>query len=428
VSAAPPPPFEASAAYSRYVLGVLFLVAVFALVDRQIFGMLIEPIKREFEVSDSWLGLASGLSFALFYAIAGLPIARWADRGVRRSIIALGLFAWSALTLASGLVSSFGQLVVARLAIGVGEAAGTPPSHALLSDYFPPARRAGALSVYTAGASLGVFLAYLAGGWIQELWGWRAVFLCLGAPGMALALLVRTSVREPPRGRFEAAAPRPVATHTALRQLLGLASYRHLLAAFSLHALAFTGASMWNPAFLARIHGMQAGEIGTMLAFGSAACMGLGILAAGRVIDRLAARDVRWTLWGPGLASLATAPFTLAFLFAPTRSLALLYLAPAALLTGFGTPGMHAATQELARPSTRATAAALNLLVLTLVGAGLGPTLVGASNDALAGVFGAEAIRWSLALAAATAAWSGVHALLGARTFRADREAAARGD
>ena len=422
MSAAPPPPFEASAAYSRYVQGVLFFVAVFALVDRQIFGMLIEPIKREFEVSDTWLGLASGMTFAFFYAVAGLPIARWADRGVRRSIIALGLFAWSALTLASGLVSSFAQLVVARLAIGVGEAAGTPPSHALISDYFPPARRAGALSVYTAGASLGVFLAYLAGGWIQELWGWRAVFLCLGAPGMALALLVRMSVREPPRGRFEGVAPRPVPTRIALRQLLGLASYRHLLAAFSLHSLAFMGASMWNPAFLARIHGMQAGEIGTMLAFGSAACSFLGILAAGRLIDRLAAHDVRWTLWVPGLASLATAPFTIAFLFAPTRSLALLCLAPAALLTGFGTPGMHAATQELARPSTRATAAALNLLVLTVIGTGLGPTLVGASNDALAGVFGAEAIRWSLALAAATAAWSGLHALLAARSFRADRE------
>jgi len=423
VTPPPAPHFAVSAAYTRYVLGVLFLVAVFALVDRQVFGMLIEPIKREFGVSDTWLGLASGLAFALFYAIAGLPIARWADRGVRRSIIALGLFAWSALTLVSGLVASFGQLVAARLAIGVGEAAGTPPAHALLSDYFPPARRAGALSVYTAGASLGVFLAYLAGGFIQELWGWRGVFLCLGAPGMLLALVVRLSVREPPRGRFEATPARPVPTREALRELLGLASYRHLVAAFGLHSLAFTAAAMWNPAFLARIHGMQAGEIGTMLAFGSAACMGLGILAAGRAIDRLAAHDLRWTLWCPGIATLLTAPLTIAFLFAPTRSLALACLAPSALLMGFGTPGLHAAAQELARPSTRATAAALNLLVLTLVGAGLGPTLVGAANDAFAGIFGAEAIRWSLSLAAATAAWSGAHALLAARTFRADRSA-----
>jgi hypothetical protein len=185
---------------------------------------------------------------------------------------------------------------------------------------------------------------------------------------------------------------------------------------------------MWNPAFLARMHGMQPGEIGAMLAFGSAAFMGLGILAGGRATDRLAARDARWTLRSPGVATLATAPFTLAFLFAPTRELALACLAPSAFLTGFGTPGMHAATQGLARPATRATAAALNLLVLTLVGAGLGPSLVGVMNDALAGAFGAASIRWSLALVAATSLWSGAHALAGARTLRADLAAAARED
>jgi MFS family permease len=154
--------------------------------------------------------------------------------------------------------------------------------------------------------------------------------------------------------------------------------------------------------------------------------MGLGILAAGRIVDRLVARDLRFTLWAPGAASLATAPLTLVFLFAPTRATALACLAPAAFFTGFGTPGMHAAAQDLARPATRATAAALNLLVLTLVGAGLGPTLIGVANDALAGAFGDGAVRWSLALAAATSAWSGAHALLAARTFRADVAAAAR--
>jgi predicted MFS family arabinose efflux permease len=402
------------------VLAVLFGVGVFALADRYIFGMLIEPIKREFALSDTWLGLASGPSFAIFFAAAGLPIARWADRGVRRSILALGLFAWSALTLASGLTATFAQLVVARLAIGVGEAAGTPTAHALISDYYPPQRRARALSIYTAGASFGVFVAYLAGGWIQELWGWRGVFLCLGAPGMALALVVRLTVREPPRGRFDGAPARPTPTRVALRDLLGLASYRNLLAALCLHSLAFTGASTWNAPFLTRVHGMQPGEIGSMLAFGSAAFMGLGILVAGFATDRLAARDARWTLWTPGLAALATAPFTLAFLFAPTRGLALACLAPASFFTGFGTPGMHAATQALARPATRATAAALNLVALTLIGSALGPSLVGMLNDALAGAFGSGAIRVSLALVAVTSIWSGAHALRAAKSFRAD--------
>ena len=402
------------------MLALLFLVAVFSLADRYIFGMLIEPIKREFAVSDTWLGLASGLSFALFFAAAGLPIAHWADRGVRRSILALGLFAWSALTLASGLAASFAQLVVARLAIGVGEAAGTPTAHALISDYYPPQRRAGALAIYTAGASAGVFVAYLAGGWIQEIWGWRGVFLFLGAPGMALALAVRLLVREPPRGRFDSVPALPMPTREALRELLELASYRNLLAAMSLHSLAFTGSSMWNAPFLARVHGMQPGEIGTTLAFGSAAFMGIGILAAGWTTDRLVARDARWTLWTPGLATIAVAPFTLAFLFAPSRAVALACLAPAAFFTGFGTPGMHAATQALAHPASRATAAALNLIALTLIGSGFGPTLVGVMNDLLAGGFGQQAIRFSLALVAATAVWSGLHSLRAAKTFRED--------
>src|SRR5262249_41539789 len=213
--------------------------AVSALAGGQSFGMLTQPIKSEFAVSATWLGLASGLSFALFFAAAGLPIARWADRGVRRSILALGLFAWSALTLASGLAASFAQLVVARLAIGVGQAAGPPPAPAPSSPYYPRERPAAALAICRAGASAGVFVAYLAGGWVQELWGWRGVFLFLGAPGMLLALAVRLLVREPPRGRFDSAPALATPTGVALRELLGLPSYRNLLAAMTLHALAF---------------------------------------------------------------------------------------------------------------------------------------------------------------------------------------------
>ena len=404
-----------SPAYARYVLGVLFFVGVFALVDRQIFGMLIEPLKQEFHVSDTWLGLASGLSFALFYGAAGIPIARLADRGNRRGILAAGLGLWSALTLASGFATSFAQLVVARLAIGVGEAAGTPTAHALIADYFPPERRTRALAVYSAGASAGVILAYLVGGWVQEVWGWRGVFLALGAPGVALSFLVRTTVREPRRGRFETRAVTPLSTREALRRLLAQPAYRFVLASFALHSLAHSAASMWNPAYLARVHGMAPREIGTLLALGSASFAALGVITGGVVTDRLAAADRRWLLRLPGFASLAYAPLSLLFLFAPNRELALVGLASSAFLSGIAIPGMHAATQELAEPTSRATASALNLLILTLVGSGLGPTLVGVANDLLAGSLGDGAVRWSLALAAMVNAGSGTQALLGAR-------------
>ena len=404
-----------SPAYARYVLFVLFLVGVFALVDRQIFGMLIDPIKQEFEVSDTWLGLASGLSFALFYAAAGIPIARLADRGSRRGILALGLGAWSALTLLSGLTVNFSQLVIARLAIGVGEAAGTPTAHALIADSFPPERRARALSVYTAGASAGVFFSYLIGGWIQEIWGWRGVFLALGAPGVVLAVIVRATIREPLRGRFESKTSTPLTTPDALGRLLGQPAYRFVLASFALHSLAHSAASMWYPAYLGRVHGMAPREIGTLLALGSAAFMALGVITGGIVTDRLAATDRRWLLRLPGFASLAYAPLSILFLFSPSRELALVGLASSAFLLGIAIPGMHTTVQELADPTTRATAAAMNLLILTLVGSGLGPTLVGVLNDLLAARLGNGAVRWSLALAASVCAGSGTLALLGAR-------------
>jgi predicted MFS family arabinose efflux permease len=406
---------DASPAYARYVLGALFFVGVFALVDRQIFGMLIEPLKQEFDVSDTELGLASGLSFALFYGAAGLPIARLADRGNRRSILAAGLGAWSALTLFSGFATSFAQLVAARLAIGVGEAAGTPTAHALIADYFPPERRARALSVYSAGASVGVILAYLVGGWVQELWGWRGVFLALGAPGVLLALLVRSTVREPRRGRFETKPPLPLSTREALRRLLAQPAYRFVLASFALHSLAHSAAAMWHPAYLSRVHGMAPREIGTLLALGSASFSALGVIVGGVVTDRLAVADRRWLLRLPGLASIVYAPLSLLFLFAPVPELALLGLASSAFLSGLAIPGMHTATQELAEPASRATASALNLLILTLVGSGLGPTFVGIATDLLAGLLGDGAVRWSLALAALVNAGSGTQALFGAR-------------
>lgn len=413
---------DVSPAYARHVLGVLFLVGVFALVDRQIFGMLIEPLKQEFDVSDTELGLASGLSFALFYGAAGLPIARLADRGNRRNILAAGLGAWSALTFVSGFATSFAQLVVARLAIGVGEAAGTPTAHALIADYFPPERRARALSVYSAGASVGVILAYLVGGWVQALWGWRGVFIALGAPGVLLAFLVRTTVREPRRGHFETEQAIPLSAREALGRLLAQPAYRFVLASFALHSLAHSAASMWHPAYLARVHGMAPREIGTLLALGSASFSALGVLFGGIVTDRLAAADRRWLLRLPGFASLAYAPLSLLFLFAPIPEVALVGLASSAFLSGLAIPGMHAATQELAEPASRATASALNLLILTLVGSGLGPTFVGALNDVMAGTLGDGAIRWSLALAAIVNAGSGTQALFGARWLAPRRD------
>ena len=178
-------------AYARYVLGVLFLVYVFNFIDRQILAILLEDIKADLGVSDSAMGVLTGFAFALFYTVAGLPIARWADVGVRRSIIALGLSVWSVMTAVSGVAQNFLQLALARIGVGVGEAAGSPPAHSLIADYFPLERRATARSSYNRGISGGILCGLVAGGWLNDIWGWRMAFFIVGVPGLALAVLVR---------------------------------------------------------------------------------------------------------------------------------------------------------------------------------------------------------------------------------------------
>src|SRR5262245_25725483 len=170
------PAEPASPAYARYVLGLLFVVNVFNFVDRQILAILLEPIKAELGASDSEMGFLTGLAFALFYTVAGIPIARLADRGSRRTVIAVGLALWSGMTAVSGLVRSFGQLALARIGVGVGEAACSPPAHSLLADYFPPERRATALAIYAMGIHVGILFGFLVGGWMNELFGWRYAF------------------------------------------------------------------------------------------------------------------------------------------------------------------------------------------------------------------------------------------------------------
>jgi len=414
--------FAVSNVYTAYVLVLLFGVAVLNMLDRQILGMLVMPIKAEFGVSDTAIGFLTGPSFALFYALAGIPIARWADRGVRRSIIALGLLVWSGLTLASGMVQQFGHLVVARLGVGIGEAAGTPPSHALISDYFPPERRTFALAIFTVGASTGVAMAHLVGGWVSEIWGWRMVFIVAGVPGLVLALLLRTTLREPPRGRFEAdsVAPRDEGWLAAIGVLARIPSYRHLVIAASLHSFAFSGSMIWYPPFLTRVHDLSLSEIGMALALFSSLPAGLGIFVGGLMTDRLMRRDVRWLQGYAGVTMLAFAPFALGFLFLPGRTLAFGSLVISAFLMGTSTPGIHVTTQALAPARMRSLASAINLLLLSLVGAGLGPFFVGVLNDYLQPSLGAEAVRYTLSIVAITAVWSSFHNFMSARHLARD--------
>ena len=191
---------DVSQAYAYYVLGVLFVVTIFNYIDRQILSILLQPIKDDLKISDTALGFLTGFAFAVFYTFAGIPLARIADRWSRRSLIAISLATWSLMTAVSGLARGFTDLALARIGVGIGEAGSAPPGHSLLSDYFPPEKRATALSIYACGVYIGVGLGFWLGGWINDAYGWRVAFFIVGLPGVLLALVVRFTVRELPRG------------------------------------------------------------------------------------------------------------------------------------------------------------------------------------------------------------------------------------
>jgi MFS family permease len=401
-SAAEKPVGEArvSTAYSRYVLGVLFVVYVFNFIDRQVLSILLPSIKADLDVSDTYMGFLTGPAFVLFYTFAGIPIARLADRTSRRSVIAVGLVVWTAMTTASGLVRNFWQLAAARVGVGIGEAAGSPPAHSLISDYFSPERRATALSIYGAGVYLGVAAAFLGGGYVGHHFGWRTVYLVIGMAGFPLAALVRFTIRELPRGYSDAGAA-PVGDAVvpfgqALRLLRRNRSFLLVMFSTAVMSLSGYGVLTWGATFLMRVHKMGMVDVGIWLGLAIGITGGIGAYLGGWLADRLGRRDARWYVWLPALELAAAVPFVVGFVLLESRVAALLSFLPFHLLATMYLGPMLSTIQNLVVPRMRATASAVNLFVVNLVGLGVGPLLMGFLNDRLAADYGDESIRWSM--------------------------------
>ena len=258
-------PYHAPAA-RRYALLLLTIVYAFNFIDRQLLAILQESVKADLGLTDGQLGLLAGFAFALFYVTAGLPIARWADRSNRRNIVAGSVFLWSLMTAISGFTQTYSQLLLARIGVGVGEAGGSPPSHSIISDIFPPEKRASAMGFYSTGVNIGILFGFLLGGWLNEFFGWRVAFIVVGAPGILLAVLVRTTLAEPIRGLSEQHAPSIDATPPkfteALATLWHKRSFRHMAFAASLNAFCGYGTASWTASFMIRSHEMSHGRAG----------------------------------------------------------------------------------------------------------------------------------------------------------------------
>lgn len=414
------PPPEQSSAYAHYVLAVLFVVYVFNFIDRQILAILLEAIKKDLGASDTAMGFLSGFAFALFYTFAGIPIARWADRGSRRSIIAGGLVLWSGMTAACGLARSFAQLALCRVAVGIGEAAGSPPAHSLLSDYFPPRRRATALGIYATGVYVGAMIAYLGGGFLVKHFDWRTAFFAVGLPGIPLALLVRFTVREPPRGPHEAAGGGTESLGAVLRFLRRRRSFVMIALGASLQSLAGYAVLTWGPTFLMRVHHLSSTEIGTWLGLSVGIGGTAGAFLGGALADRLGARDARWYMYLSAFVTAAGVPFAAGFLLLGSAVPALLCFIPFYVLAAMYVGPMLSMTQGLVPARMRATASALLLFVLNMIGLGLGPLVVGFLNDRLAPSLGDQAIRYSLLLVCLVAGLGSLCFAQASRTLRAE--------
>jgi len=383
-----------------WMLAVLTLVYTFNHVDRQILVILLEPIKLELGLRDSQLGMLTGLAFAAFYATLGIPVAMWADRGNRRNIIALALTIWSAMTALSGLAQSYWHLLLARMGVGVGESGGTPPATSMIADLYPPEERATALGIYTTGIGLGIMLGFGLGGFIYELYGWRAAFFAAGVPGLLLALVVRFTLREPERGGADAReddADAPGLGET-LGFLLSQSSYVWMLAGCLMICISANAFLVFTASHLQRTYDLGPGDVALPLGLLIGGVGSLGAVVIGMACDRLSRRDLRWRPWIVAACAAIALPFAWMFLRAETVWGAYAWnLVPSFIALIYASIA-YTASQELARLRMRAFASAFTLFCLTLIGIGGGPWIAGLLSDHFAAAGAPSPLARSLEL------------------------------
>lgn len=385
--------------WSPYV-SLFLLTFTYALnfLDRQILAILAEPIKRDLQLSDTQLGLLTGLAFAFVYVAMGVPLAWLADRAGRVRVVAAACALWSLFTSACGFAQSFTQLALARTGVAIGEAGGTAPSHSIVADLFPPARRALALAIYSMGVPIGVIVGGSLGGFVAQAWGWRGAFIVAGLPGLAVAALVLIVVRDPakPAASTGQAAARPRISDV-VRFYFGTPQIVLLSVAGALTAFVTYGMLNWAAALLMRAKGMSLIEIGAYYSWVVGIALGIGTFLGGYIVDRFGERSPRVYALAPAAALIVAVPFFLGALSAGSWRLSLALLAvPLAMVSMYLAPAL-ALVQNLTPPNMRATAAAILLLVLNLVGLGCGPLFVGLVSDRLQREFGADGLTLGMA-------------------------------
>jgi len=409
VSAGISPPHHVTA-QTHYALAMLAIIYVFNYIDRLVISILIEPIKLEFSLSDTQIGLLSGVAFAIFYTLFGFPFARLADRIGRKPVVALACIAWSAMTVLCGFATSFAMLLLFRIGVAVGEAGGTAPSVAMVSDLYPPERRSTALAVFMMGPSLGAVLGLGLGGWIAMEYGWRTAFIVIGAPGVLLGLLLAFTVRVPPPATTPQTGGTSEDWQQTLMSLLRTPAFLLIVAAGTIAAVSGYAIGTWNPSFLIRSHGLTMQQAGILVGVGGGLMSTIGTLICGTLTDRLVKRDPGWQIGTALIATIISIPFGLAYFLwpagiafhlgsLPVPQAFLFYLGFSVLGTWWAVP-CFGAISHLFPANRLAQATAIFVMAMTLLGVGLGPLVVGVLSDLFTVMLGAEALRYALAATA----------------------------
>jgi MFS family permease len=417
-----------SAAYPRYVLGVLLAVYALHHMDRQVVTLLLEPIKHEFALSDSSLGFLAGLCYAVAFAAGGVPLGLLVDRVHRVRLLALLIAIWSGLTALCGLAGSYLWLVLARIGVATAESGATPTNLSVLSDYFGPKRRPMAVGVYMMGPHIGTVIGFAVAALVAQHWGWRAAFFVAGLPGLLLAALVLGSVREPARGGSE---PHAAADASAIKEpapplratlalIAGQRAQRHAIAGVVLAMCVAAGLAAWQAPFLVRSFGVNLKEVGLSLAFAVATCGAAGAWFGGWLAARVGRQDAARVPRLTAMSIALTIPAALCAIFAGSFAQAIVGFALQNFFVAMSAACGYGLCLSLSGVRTRGATMGLLQVLSNVVGYGVGPQLVGLLSDRLPPAAHGGSLVYAMALLNLISLWALVHMLIAARWTRGE--------
>jgi len=411
-----------------YVLFMVFVAFFLNSLDRNIINVLQQSIKQEFGLMDWQLGMMTGLAFALLYNIVGIPTARFIDGGaIRRNILAGGLALWSVATALCGITQNFWQLLACRMGVGVGEGTFGPATMTMISDYYGPNERARAMGLYLLGLPLASFVGMPLGGWVALHYGWRAALMLVGLPGLIIAVIVRLTVREPPRGLSDGVVVK-VAAALPIRHVFATVTKKktvvHLLTAASLASFSTVGGMVWIPPFLQRSFGLDVAEVSASWGVMSGLAGAVGAFGGGWLVDRFGTRSPKYYMILPAAAMAISLPFYLMATVAGSFPLCFACLIVPATLSFSWIPAGIAVTQSLAPMAMRALLGMFVTLAANLIGHGIAPPVIGAFSDLFTVLTGSEVsgLRWALIAAAIFYPWAALHFWLASRSIAEDME------